>query len=194
MLFANMLRRVVTNGVTLGKVARTTPAAAAVLPARRSFTTSQPILAGPPLEHPPLESHRKRRGYQGSSQRRAGPPPHLSTLGDLSPKQIENLLTVALTFKHICKNGSLLSIRSTLAGKTVALLFNKRSTRTRVASETSTQVLGGHPMFLGSQDVQLGVNESLEDSAKVIGSMVDGFMARVGDHSEIEVGRLRCQC
>lgn len=43
-------------------------------------------------------------------------------------------------------------------------------------------------MFLGGQDIQLGVNESLMDTAKVIGSMVDGIMARVGDHSEVEVG------
>lgn len=42
-------------------------------------------------------------------------------------------------------------------------------------------------MFLGSQDIQLGVNESLHDSAKVISSMVDGIMARVGHHSEVEV-------
>jgi len=66
-------------------------------------------------------------------------------------------------------------------------MFSKRSTRTRVASETATEVLGGHPMFLGSQDVQLGVNESLRDTAEVVGSMVDGIMARVGPHSDVEV-------
>jgi ornithine carbamoyltransferase len=48
-------------------------------------------------------------------------------------------------------------------------------------------LIGGHAMFLGSQDIQLGVNESLHDSAKVISSMVDGIMARVGHHSEVEV-------
>lgn len=46
---------------------------------------------------------------------------------------------------------------------------------------------GGHAMFLGSQDIQLGVNESLLDTSKVVSSMVDGIMARVGAHSEIEV-------
>ena len=46
---------------------------------------------------------------------------------------------------------------------------------------------GGHAMFLGSQDIQLGVNESLFDTAKVVSSMVDGIMARVGHHSEVEV-------
>ncbi|NXD32600.1 OTC protein, partial [Spelaeornis formosus] len=73
-----------------------------------------------------------------------------------------------------------------LYGQTIALIFNKRSTRTRVASETATKLLGGHPMFLGGQDIQLGVNETLADSAKVISSMADGFMARVGAHEEIE--------
>ena len=52
---------------------------------------------------------------------------------------------------------------------------------------TPLLTLGGHPMFLGSQDIQLGVNESLLDTAKVVSSMVDGIMARVGSHSDIEV-------
>lgn len=51
------------------------------------------------------------------------------------------------------------------------------------------RLIGGHAMFLGSQDIQLGVNESLLDTSKVVSSMVDGIMARVGAHSEIEVGR-----
>ncbi len=73
-----------------------------------------------------------------------------------------------------------------LAEKTVALLFTKRSTRTRVASETSVASLGGHAMFLGPSDIQLGVNESLHDTAKIVSSMTDGIMARVGAHEEIE--------
>lgn len=68
----------------------------------------------------------------------------------------------------------------------MALMFSKRSTRTRVATETAVAYLGGHAMFLGSQDIQLGVNESLLDTSKVVSSMVDGIMARVGAHSEIE--------
>lgn len=114
-------------------------------------------------------------------------PTHLLTLADLSPEQISHLLSSALTFKLLCKHFSPYVIRKSMAGKTAALVFSKRSTRTRVASETSAVVLGGHPMFLGSQDIQLGVNETLADTAKVIGSMADGFMARVGAHSEVEV-------
>lgn len=175
-----MLSRYIARGTHAARLVKPVPALAAISPSARQLATT-------PAASFPLEHHRKRRGFPSTPAHRTTPPPHLVTLGDLSERQIENLLNVAITFKHICKNASPLSVRSTLAGKTVALLFNKRSTRTRVASETSTQVLGGHPMFLGSQDIQLGVNESLEDSAKVMGSMVDGFMARVGDHSEIEV-------
>jgi ornithine carbamoyltransferase len=52
---------------------------------------------------------------------------------------------------------------------------------------SSIDVLGGHAMFLGSRDIQLGVNESLLDTSRVVSSMVDGIMARVGEHEEIEV-------
>ena len=119
------------------------------------------------------------------------PPPHLITLADLSPDQISFLLRSAIVFKTICKGESPLSVYQSLGGRTVAMMFSKRSTRTRVASETATGLLGGRSLFLGSQDIQLGVNETLQDTAKVVGSMVDGFMARVGEHSEIEV---RFQC
>lgn len=114
-------------------------------------------------------------------------PPHLLSLADLSTEEIAGLLRTAMKFKHLYKQGGATAIKRSLASQAVALLFSKRSTRTRVASETSTALLGGHAMFLGKDDIQLGVNESLEDSAKVIGSMVDGIMARVGAHAEVEV-------
>lgn len=114
-------------------------------------------------------------------------PPHILSLADLSTEEIAGLLRTAMKFKHLYKQGGASAIKRTLEHQSVALLFSKRSTRTRVASETSTALLGGHAMFLGKDDIQLGVNESLEDSAKVIGSMVDGIMARVGAHAEVEV-------
>ncbi|KAJ7241915.1 ornithine carbamoyltransferase 1 [Mycena haematopus] len=73
-----------------------------------------------------------------------------------------------------------------LFNKTVAMLFSKRSTRTRVAAETSALLLGGRALFLGRDDIQLGVNESPRDTARVIGGMCQGIFARVGDHSEVE--------
>lgn len=74
----------------------------------------------------------------------------------------------------------------TLFGKTIALLFSKRSTRTRISAETSAQLLGGSALFLGREDIQLGTNESPRDSARVIGGMCQGIFARVGKHEEIE--------
>ena len=117
-----------------------------------------------------------------------GPPPHLMTLADLSVDQIAWLLRKSIAFKFMAKELSSKAIIPSLGLKTIALLFSKRSTRTRVASESAVTLLGGHPMFLGSADIQLGVNETLKDSSRVIGSMVDGVMARVGAHEEIEVG------
>ncbi|GAA5935053.1 ornithine carbamoyltransferase [Sporobolomyces koalae] len=133
-------------------------------------------------------------------------PPHLLTLADLTVPQIQTLIDSAVAFKKyykskaIPKAGQIAGAKfeqgdaqvsdetkhRSLDSKTVALIFSKRSTRTRVASETAIQHLGGHPMFLGSGDIQLGVNETLYDSARVISSMVDGIMARVGHHSEVE--------
>ncbi|CAG8532132.1 6873_t:CDS:2 [Paraglomus occultum] len=112
--------------------------------------------------------------------------PHLITLADLSQSQIYNLLRSAIQHKYNAKYAGKGS-GEPLKGKTLALTFSKRSTRTRVATESATAYLGGTPMFLGSQDIQLGVNESLLDTAKVISSMADGIMARVGPHSDIEV-------
>lgn len=131
-------------------------------------------------------------------------PNHFITTADYTADQLLDLVYRAIQFKVQAKTCPKNAERP-LAGKTVALIFSKRSTRTRVATETAVNYLGksqigkhsqwsltclfqgGNPMFLGSQDIQLGVNESLFDTARVVSSMVDGIMARVGDHSEIEV-------
>ncbi|OCF41389.1 ornithine carbamoyltransferase [Kwoniella heveanensis CBS 569] len=120
------------------------------------------------------------------TKERTTPPPHLLTLADLSTGQITTLLQNAMAMKHVFKTIHPKALIGSLDRRTIALLFSKRSTRTRVASETSVEALGGHPMFLGKDDIQLGVNETLEDTARVVGSMVDGIMARVGGHHEIE--------
>jgi ornithine carbamoyltransferase len=65
------------------------------------------------------------------------------------------------------------------------MMFSKRSTRTRVSTEGAVVQLGGHPMFLGKDDIQLGVNESLYDTAVVLSSMVSCIVARVGKHAEV---------
>ncbi|CDZ96477.1 ornithine carbamoyltransferase [Phaffia rhodozyma] len=116
------------------------------------------------------------------------PVKHFLDLHSLSPEQITGLITQAQQIKSLIKPPSSAphKLQKTLTDKTVALLFSKRSTRTRIASETSAVILGGHPMFLGPADIQLGVNESLKDTAHIIGSMADGIMARVGAHAEVE--------
>ncbi|KAK7061965.1 Ornighine carbamoyltransferase [Favolaschia claudopus] len=126
-------------------------------------------------------------------------PPHLLTLADLSVPQIKRLLTHSVYLKHttapwLVPHGSLSFKRAnalrlpsqSLFSKSVALLFSKRSTRTRIAAETSATILGGRALFLGKEDIQLGVNESPRDTARVIGGMCQGIFARVGDHSEVE--------
>ncbi|WWC86105.1 uncharacterized protein L201_000976 [Kwoniella dendrophila CBS 6074] len=143
--------------------------------------------AGNAVRNSGRSSNRPKRQFQDNVQvRNNGKPPHLITLADLSPNQIRTLIQNALAMKYIYKNVSPRALISTLDRRTIGLLFSKRSTRTRVASESSIQALGGHPMFLGKDDIQLGVNETLQDSAIVIGSMTDGIMARVGPHSDIE--------
>ncbi|KAH6902691.1 ornithine carbamoyltransferase 1 [Coprinopsis sp. MPI-PUGE-AT-0042] len=114
------------------------------------------------------------------------------TLADMSVPEIQATLKHSYKLKTMSKpwllpQGSMqadsvkkLRLPSqSLFNKTIALLFSKRSTRTRVASETATALLGGRALFLGREDIQLGVNETVRDSAQ-------GIFARVGDHSEIE--------
>lgn len=132
-------------------------------------------------------------------------PPSLLSLADLSPKQISDVIALSSSMKLAHRQNSpkhaLDPTNSPAQGKAqsghifdqslrdrvIAIMFSKRSTRTRVASETAISALGGHPMFLGPSDIQLGVNESLYDTAKIVSSMADGIIARVGGHDEIEV-------
>ncbi|CAO3589949.1 unnamed protein product [Absidia cylindrospora] len=115
-------------------------------------------------------------------------PQHFITTADFTADELYDLVHQAIRHKIQAKYQYPESIKDRpLIGKTLALMFSKRSTRTRVATESAVTYLGGHAMFLGSQDIQLGVNESLHDTSIVVSSMVDGIMARVGGHHEIEL-------
>ncbi len=73
-----------------------------------------------------------------------------------------------------------------LAGQTWALMFSKSSTRTRVSFEVGIHELGGNPLFLNKNDIQLGKSESIADTAKVLSRFVHGLIVRTFDHSEVE--------
>jgi ornithine carbamoyltransferase len=99
----------------------------------------------------------------------------LLSLADHSPEDIRYLLDLSHTVKGEKRSG-LVSRR--FEGKTIALIFEKRSTRTRCAFETAFGEEGGHPVFLSTQDIQLGAKESIEDTARVLGRMFDAIEFR----------------
>lgn len=113
-------------------------------------------------------------------------PRHFLSIADLTPKELANLIRNAHHHKTAIKAGTVPpSIQGALSGQTVAMTFNKLSTRTRVSTESAVVRMGGHPMFLGKNDIQLGVNESLYDTSVVISSMVSAWVARVGPHADV---------
>jgi ornithine carbamoyltransferase len=73
-----------------------------------------------------------------------------------------------------------------LAGQTWALIFSKSSTRTRVSFEVGIHELGGNPLFLNKNDIQLGRGETIEDTARVLSRFIHGLIVRTYDHSEVE--------
>jgi ornithine carbamoyltransferase len=73
-----------------------------------------------------------------------------------------------------------------LAGKTLAMIFTKSSTRTRVSFEVGAWQLGGHALFLSSRDIQIGRGEPIKDTARVLSRYVDGIMIRTFAHSDVE--------
>ncbi|KAI4245103.1 MAG: hypothetical protein L6R40_002702 [Gallowayella cf. fulva] len=113
-------------------------------------------------------------------------PRHLLSIADLSSTELTALVRNAFLHKQAMKSGSIPeTLLGALSGKTIAMMFSKRSTRTRVSTESAIAAMDGHPMFLGKEDIQLGVNESLYDTSVVISSMVSAIVARVGSHSDI---------
>lgn len=80
------------------------------------------------------------------------------SIADLSPTEFANLVRNGAARKAQVKSGQApATLRDGMAGQTVAMMFSKRSTRTRVSTEAAVTLLGGHPMFLGKDDIQLGV-------------------------------------
>jgi ornithine carbamoyltransferase len=107
----------------------------------------------------------------------------LLTLKDWTPEEVRQVLDLSHQVKKERKAGKLLR---RFQGKTIALLFEKRSTRTRCAFETAFGEEGGHPVFLSVEDIHLGVKETLEDTARVLGRMFDAIQFRGFKQSTVE--------
>lgn len=107
----------------------------------------------------------------------------LLTLDELSDNEISKLIDFGIKLKKELKTGSSKPI---LKNKTLAMIFQKPSTRTRVSFETGMFQLGGHALNLSSDDLQLSRGESIEDTAKTLSRYVDVIMARVYDQKMIE--------
>jgi ornithine carbamoyltransferase len=109
------------------------------------------------------------------------------TLLDYSKTEIRFLLDLAKQLKTETKEGEGHQIpHRRFLGKTLALIFEKRSTRTRCAFETAFGEEGGHPVFLSTADIQLGSKESLEDTARVLGRMFSAIQFRGFKQSTVE--------
>lgn len=108
---------------------------------------------------------------------------HFLTLKHLSPAELSQLIARATELKQMHKAGE---IYQPLKNKVLAMIFEKSSTRTRVSFESAMVQFGGGSIFLSPDDTQLGRGEPIEDSARVISSMVDAVMIRTFEHSKIE--------
>jgi ornithine carbamoyltransferase len=108
---------------------------------------------------------------------------HFLTLNDLTTAELNQIMLRGIELKKMQKAGE---IFEPLSNQTLAMIFEKSSTRTRISFETGMTQLGGHALFLSSNDTQLGRGEPIEDSARVISSMVDGIMIRTFGHDIVE--------
>ena len=101
---------------------------------------------------------------------------------DLQPEELGEVFSLAREFKR--KRGR--HTPPVLEGQTWALIFAKSSTRTRVSFEVGINELGGHPLFLNKNDLQLGRGESIEDTARVLSRFVHGIIIRTFDHGDVQ--------
>ncbi len=108
---------------------------------------------------------------------------HFLSLLDLSSQEFTQILKRAIELKAMHKAGE---IHEPLKNKVMAMIFEKSSTRTRVSFEAGMTQLGGHAMFLSPRDTQLGRGEPIEDTARVLSSMVDIIMVRTFEHEKLE--------
>ena len=108
---------------------------------------------------------------------------HFLSLRDLSPAELAQVIDLAIKMKAAKREGRQEPI---FKGKVLGMIFEKSSTRTRVSFEAGMAQLGGHAIFLSSNDTQLGRGEPVEDSARVISRMVDIVMIRTHGQQIVE--------
>jgi len=109
-------------------------------------------------------------------------PNNFINFDQLSQNDLQGIIDRAILLKKEHKSGL---INETLKNKTLAMIFDKSSTRTRVSFEAGMTQLGGQSLFLSEKDIQLGRGEPITDSAIVISSMVDAIMLRLSSHEDI---------
>ena len=103
-----------------------------------------------------------------------------------SKDELQGLLDVSHHYKKLYSDKSkAATLPRPLTGHSLSMIFQKRSTRTRVSTETGVSLLGGHALFLGPSDIQLGVNESMRDTASVLARFNDVILARVFGHADV---------
>ncbi len=108
---------------------------------------------------------------------------HLLKMMDLSQEEIIDILNLADQLKYELKHNI---PHPHLKGKTLGMIFQKSSTRTRVSFETGMYQLGGYPLFLSSNDLQIGRGEPVQDTARVLSRYLDGIMIRTFEQKEVE--------
>ncbi len=109
---------------------------------------------------------------------------HLLKMADLSRDEIMDILNLADQLKYERAHGI---AHRRLEGKTLGMIFQKSSTRTRVSFETGMYQLGGQALFLSNRDLQIGRGEPVEDTARVLSRYLDGIMIRTFEQAEVEV-------
>ena len=107
---------------------------------------------------------------------------HFIDFDNLSFEVLQDIIDCAIALK---KQHNESAINNSLKNKTLAMIFDKSSTRTRVSFEAGMAQLGGHALFLSNNDIQLGRGEPITDSAIVISSMVDAVILRISSHEDI---------
>ncbi|XP_068602316.1 ornithine transcarbamylase, mitochondrial [Brachionichthys hirsutus] len=107
------------------------------------------------------------------------------TLKDFGSAEIQRLLWVSGDLKHRIKHEK--QYLPLLQGKSIAMIFEKKSTRTRMSTETGFALLGGHPCFLNPRDIHLGGSESVSDTARVLSGLCDIILARVHSQSTLDM-------